>query len=50
MGSAVRAEVYLEPSRTSTMERFCKVVNGCEPLSLSVKKLYRFVYVRLGFK
>ena len=34
-------EVYLEPSRTSTMKVFCEIVNGFQPLTIFAKKLHR---------
>ena len=46
--SSIIPEAYLEPSRTSTRERFPKIVNGYKPLTIFAKK--SIGNVRLGSK
>ena len=41
----VYLEAYSEPSRTSTMDLFSKLVNDCKPLSIFFKRLYRWCWL-----
>ena len=47
MYDIVEPEAYLEPSQTSTMERFAKTVNGLYPLAVSAKR--SILHVSQGF-
>ena len=40
-GVSNEPDAYLQPSQTSTSERFCENVNGYKPLTIFAKNLHR---------